>query len=393
MQLMNRFQCGRFVVAALMGLALIGCGGEQIDAPGGPLVPYSHPSDVFSLAMPAEWVVNDASDESVLRVEFSPPDVPDPQVVAYVVSTGKPPEQVAFDETVSDYLQRFYEEPGMPYREAGREVQPDGSLRLAMLVEAPNGTVQFNDFLVVDGPYFVVLRARLSDDPAQLGVLQRVVATFEVNPEAEWGADIEGVVDAGEGVIGFTSLNTWADQGGGFNVVGQVVNTGSAPLEFVRVTARLYDVGNELVREQSDFIAADVVGPGEASPFSIVFVDGLPSGVVRYELHATARHADFVAETFYGPDNFALADQADYDENGLLVISGQVRNEGSRTADLVKVIVTVFDDQQRVVGTDTTLVEAQSLAPGETSTFRVTFGELGGQPDTYISVVQATASP
>jgi hypothetical protein len=392
MQLMTRLWFVRLGAVALIGLVLIGCG-VQADTPGGPLVAYNHPSGVFSLAMPPDWVVNDASDDSALRVEFTPPGTPDPQVIAYVVSTGKPPEQVAFDQTVADYQQRFYGEPGMPYREAGREVQPDGSLRLAMLVEMPSGTAQFNDFLVVDGPYFVVLRARLPDDPEQLAVLQRVVATFQVDPEAVWEA-VGGIVEgAGAGVLGFTGLNTWADQSGGFNIVGQVVNTGNAPLEFVRVTAQLYDGHNRLLREQENFIAADVIGSDQASPFSIVFLDGLPSGTVRYELHATARYTDLAAGTFYGPENFALADQADYDENGLLVISGQVRNEGQRTADLVKVVVTVFDDQQRVVGTDTTLVEAQSLAPGETSTYRVTFVELGGQPDTYISMVQANASP
>ena len=60
---------------------------------------------------------------------------------------------------------------------------------------------------------------------------------------------------------------------------------------------------------------------------------------------------------------------------------------------LVKVIVTVFGPEQEVIGTDTTLVEAQSLAPGETSTFRVQFAELGGMADTYLSTVQASLVP
>ena len=86
-------------------------------------------------------------------------------------------------------------------------------------------------------------------------------------------------------------------------------------------------------------------------------------------------------------------DGADFDATGLLVISGQVTNNGDQRASLVKVIVTVFDPEQRVIGTDTTLVEAQSLAPGETSTFRVQFAELGGMADTYLSTAQASLVP
>ena len=145
--------------------------------------------------------------------------------------------------------------------------------------------------------------------------------------------------------------------------------------------------------EKGDFIAADVVQPGEFSPFKVLFPDGLPADTVRYELHASARYADFAAETFYGATNFNVIDKADFDSNGLLVVSGQVTNNGGQRASLVKVIVTVFDAEQRVVATNTTLVEAQSLTPGETSTFRVQFADLGGSADTYLSIAQASVVP
>ena len=156
---------------------------------------------------------------------------------------------------------------------------------------------------------------------------------------------------------------------------------------------QLYDANNQLVAEQGDFIASDVVEPGKFSPFRVLFLDGLPPNTARYELHATARHADFAAETFYGPSNFAVVASADFDANGLLVISGQVTNNGGQRASLVKVIVTIFDPEQRVIGTDTTLVEAQSLGSGETSTFRVQFAGLGGAADTYLTTAQASLVP
>jgi hypothetical protein len=193
-------------------------------------------------------------------------------------------------------------------------------------------------------------------------------------------------------VVGFASLNAWVDRTGGFQIVGQIVNNGTLPLEFVRVQAQLYNAENRVMVERDDFVSSDLVQPGEFVPFSLVFSDGLPDGAVRYELHAVARYASFTLSTFYGAENFAIVSSAEFDENGLLVISGQVRNEGARPADLVKVIVTVFDSQRRVVGTDTTLVDQQHLAPGESSPFTVTFAELGGVADTFLVTAQAVVA-
>jgi hypothetical protein len=54
----------------------------------------------------------------------------------------------------------------------------------------------------------------------------------------------------------------------------------------------------------------------------------------------------------------------------------------------VKVIATVFDDDQRVVATDTTLVDLPSLANGDVSDYAVTFVELGGSPSTFLVTAQ-----
>jgi hypothetical protein len=215
-----------------------------------------------------------------------------------------------------------------------------------------------------------------------------VVNTLAVNQGAGWTSALPDD-RANRTVVEFASLNAWTDRNNGFEVAGQIVNNAPLALEFVRITAQLYDAQNRLLTEQDDFVSSDLVLPGEYAPFSIVFSDGLPPGTVRYDLHASARYTDFSARTFYGPDNFALTSDANFDESGLLVVSGQVRNEGNLTANLVKVIVTVFDAQQRVIATDTTLVDEQQLAQGDSSTYSVTFVELGGTPNTFLVTAQA----
>lgn len=403
---MSRSRSLRAVLAllAFAWLALSGCVVETptpslVDPTG--FVTFVHPTGVFTLSMPPDWIVNDASDDYALNVEFSPPGVPDPLIGVYVVSadlvavepTGEgedvPDEDAVLESAIAEYQSVFYDRNDLTYKEIARDVQPDGSLRIKFLIDAPQGTTQHNDFVRVSGPYFVALRVRLPQDQAQFRTLTRVIDTFTLNQEAGWRSLIEAADEAGsQDVVGFANLNAWADRNGGFVIVGQVVDNADQALEFVRITARLYDAENRLMAEQDDFVSSDMVLPGEFAPFSIVFSDGLPPGTIRYDLDASARYADFTAQAFYGPGNFALSSQAEFNDSGFLVIGGQVRNEGNLTANLVKVIVTVFDEEQRVIGTDTTLVNVQRLAPGEASAFSVIFVELGGVPNTFLVTAQ-----
>lgn len=379
-------------------LALAGCAADEqtpalVDPTG--FVTYTHPSGVFTLSLPSTWVVSDQSDTYAISTGFSPPDAPQPLASVYIASL------TAFDPALTPgalpelnrladlYTQRFYTLTDATVKPAERTPQPDGSLRLSFIVDAPQGTTQHNDFVQVNGPYVVVLRTLLPGDPAQLRTLARVVNTLSVNATAGWASALdEEAGGAPRNLIDFASLNGWVDRSGGFVIAGQVVNNAPEAVEFVRVNARLFDAEGRVLLERDNFVSSDLVKPGERAPFSIVFSDGLPPGTVRYDLETSGRYADDAAQTFYGPENFALTSQAAFDEDGLLVISGQVRNEGTRAADLVKVIVVIFDEQQRVTGTDTTLVDMQRLAPGETSTYSVSFFELGGSASTFLVTAQ-----
>ncbi|NDJ54215.1 MAG: hypothetical protein GYB68_14180, partial [Chloroflexi bacterium] len=370
------------------------------------LVTYAHPSGTFSLSLPPDWVVNDVSDETRINVEFSPPGSPDPALAVWLLNVDallaiETPTEAEGEPLVPDDLNNLYDTyrllnytaPDLAYQEFDRLQQADGSMRVSFLLESPAGISQHNDFVQINGDYFTALQVRFPSDPNQTRTLSRVVNTLDVNAGAGWlssaagdGQTADGT--SSQGTIGFAAQSAWINRTGGFEIMGQIVNTAETPIEFVRITARLYDEENRILLEQDDFIASDLVLPGEYTPFSIIFNDGLPFGTVRYELNASARYAEFAARNFYGPQNFGLSTQAEFDNNGLLVISGAVRNEGSSTANLVKVIVTVFDEEQRVVATDTSLVDLQLLAPGESSTFSVSFVEVGGAPNNFIVTAQ-----
>jgi hypothetical protein len=396
----------RLVLVITLGL-LAGCSTEE-PAPAlvdpTRFVTYANPTGVFTLSLPPDWIVSDTSSSYALNVEFSPPNSPEPLMGVYVVSAGiglaalptpssqageaTTADQAAIDRLITVYEQTFYLGADSVYRELARESQPDGSVRLKLLVSQSGKNSAHNDFAQIIGPYFVVLRARLPDDVAQLRTVGKVINTLSVNQTATWASSVGAGGGASKDAVGFASLNGWVDRNGGFEIAGQVFNNATNPLEFVQIAAQLYDAQDRVVAEQDDFVSSDLVLPGQYAPFSLVFHEGLPPGAVRYELHASARYADASLHTFYGPENFAAASESRFDENGFLVVSGQVRNQGNLKADLVKVIATIFDDQKRVIATDTALVDAQTLAPGEISPFKVTFVELGGTAATFTVVAQ-----
>ena len=398
----------RRIVILLLTLALLAACSPEEPAPAlvdpTRFVSYVHPTGVFTLSLPPDWIVDDTSTSYALDVEFSSPGSPDPSVGVYVVSAEAglaalpTPEaaagaatvasQPSIDRLILGYEQTFYLGSDSSYRELAREDQTDGSTRLKLLVTKNGQTSARNDFAQVIGPYFVVLRVRLPDDPAVFRTVSRIIDTLSVNQTASWASSVQSAGSASKDAVAFTSLNGWADRNGGFEVAGQVYNNAANPLEFVRIAAQLYDAQDRVVAEQDDFVSSDLVMPGQYAPFSIVFHEGLPPGAVRYELHAVARYADATLHTFYGQENFAIATESKFDGNGFLVLSGQVRNQGNLKANLVKVIATIFDDQKRVVATDTELVDTQQLAPGEVSPFKVTFVELGGTAASYTVVAQ-----
>lgn len=353
---------------------------------------YKHPSGVFTLSVPADWVVNDRSNAEALNVEFSPPGSPQPVVTVYIVSAqtlqgaGVPPS--LDDHTLDAYQHLFYSDGNATYKMLGRDLQADGSLRLKIVTDQPGITTQQNDFLQMTGPYLTALRVRLPDDPAQMRTLSRVVNTLTVDQAATWASLAQEGTPTIRDAISFSGLNTWVDRTGGFVIAGQVLNSSAGPLEFIRIEVRLYDDANRLLGEKDDFISSDLLQPDEYTPFSLSFPDGMPAGLVRYDLLASARYAGDSLSKFYGPGNFDVSSQADFDTNGFLVISGQIRNNGSQTADLVKVIVTVFDEHGAVIATDTVLANLQQLAPGAVSTYSVSFVELGGSASTFTVVAQ-----
>jgi hypothetical protein len=147
-----------------------------------------------------------------------------------------------------------------------------------------------------------------------------------------------------------------------------------------------------VLAEEADILVYEILAPGETAPFRLRFDTGRPSTVVRYELQAAARAANVSNPpytTYLGEDQFVIGqDSAGYTLDGDLVLRGLVQNNSGGLAGNIKLVATVFDEQGRVIGSETSFLPQDSLIPSEAVAFELTLFDLGGSAARYTLVAQ-----
>jgi hypothetical protein len=175
-----------------------------------------------------------------------------------------------------------------------------------------------------------------------------------------------------------------------FFITGEVANNGTEIVTNLPISADL------LTSEglSAGGAVADVMGhgipPGGFAPFSIRFGQGQPSVAADYVLRLGGENWQNRSDQIIrSAESLAWTDESSFDDINRLVISGNVENEGDQPVRNLRVIITVFDGDQRVIGAAWADVTPQLLA-GETVAYTVTVPELGGDPVNYIVNVQGT---
>ncbi len=397
------------VALAVVMLLASACGGSlqnndpvfMVATPVSPdagFVTYRQSSGAFSLRMPPDWIAGELPDPNGVRIQFT--DLEGEQAVTrlsvYVVNTGQPMTPEAFAQAANAY-QPPEDLAAYGWQEFSRTDQRDGSRRITGVRTYPTiGPRSLNIFLQGDGAFFSAIEVDVTDaSPALIDQLSAVVNTYRVNRDAELAVgtvqQAAASVTSYSGVIGFHGYLAWTDDDGVFHLTGEAVNTTPRPLEAVRLSGVLYDSQGRRLAEQSDILSVDVLGPGQGAPFDLRFEGGKPATAVRYELNVAGREADYALQTYYGPENFVIAnDYADYNAQNNLVLRGELANVGPGVAEAVKVVAAIWDGQGHVVGAETIFVSKAQLVPQEAVAFEVPFYQLGGSAMTYTLTVLGT---
>jgi hypothetical protein len=110
----------------------------------------------------------------------------------------------------------------------------------------------------------------------------------------------------------------------------------------------LYDEADRILASQSATIALDVLAPGQRSPFAVVFAQA-PERYATYQATVLSAVPAYVGTM--QRDLEAVDVALEQRSQGLVALSGRIRNTGDVEAADVVVVATLYDPLGRVVGT------------------------------------------
>lgn len=167
--------------------------------------------------------------------------------------------------------------------------------------------------------------------------------------------------------------------------LGEIVNTTDFTLTNVQVHVMLFDAAGGPLTEADAFAAADLIPPGERSPFGILFTTP-PSGWVSPQVTIVRGEAAGVLADSYAP--IAITGLEGQPTGSQFQASGMVQNTSTeQSADSVSVIVTTYDAQGLVTGFRRGKAEiGDTLAPGATAPFALLLTYHGDAPTDFNAI-------
>jgi hypothetical protein len=267
--------------------------------------------------------------------------------------------------------------------------------------QTPIGARQIDTFLQPDKTFLIATEVDVTDaDDTLMTTYRAVINTLRTDSSVVLNAGniqppavANNVASNDSGALVFSGEYAWTNPQGVFIINGQVTNQSGGPLEAVRVTAIVYDGSDNVLAQQADVVAEDVLDNGASAGFSISFRNGKPSQAVRYELQSVARSAEYSVKTHLGDDSFFIGNKtAGYNANGYLTVSGDVANRTQGPAHFIRALITILDDGGHVVGVETVFLSKPDLLPGEVGHFEATFYELGGTANRFVVTISGNTT-
>jgi LysM repeat protein len=163
--------------------------------------------------------------------------------------------------------------------------------------------------------------------------------------------------------------------------LGEIYNLGSDPISEVMIQVSLFDGSGRLLAGETAFPQLDVVSPGQAVSFAILFTDP-PRQFAQYQAVVlagvpmspnTRYYLDLVASDLQGK----AIDAARYQ------VKGALQNIGTSDAENLRLLVTAYDDQDHVVAVRQVDLPVSVLRSAATTSFQVELTLSGSSVSAY----------
>lgn len=169
-------------------------------------------------------------------------------------------------------------------------------------------------------------------------------------------------------------------------VVGEVINSSTAPVYQVRISGTFYNSIGQEVASDDTFAFLPLTAPGQRNPFE-VYVAQAPAGIARVALTVTWRNTP---QEEYRPITVVSQELR---QDGPPRIVGTVRHDGPGALREPEVAVTFYDDDDNVVGVGVAVPAVAPLPAGAPATYSVAAGNRGLVFSRYTVQAQGTLGP
>lgn len=149
------------------------------------------------------------------------------------------------------------------------------------------------------------------------------------------------------------------------HIVGEVLNDSDKPLNQVNVVATIYS-GDSIVHQTNSETLTNVIMPGMKGVFDIVIAENI-DGIDRYILDLDYKITNPKSQVIEITSSELRFTQFDN-----IIIKGTVVNNGDITANMVKVIGTLYDRDGNVVAVSQIIVEPDYIRANDESFFLIT---------------------
>ena len=149
------------------------------------------------------------------------------------------------------------------------------------------------------------------------------------------------------------------------HIVGEILNDSNKPLNQVNILATLYS-GNSIIHQTNSETLTNVIMPGMKGVFDIIIAENI-DGIDRYVLDLDYKITNPKSQVIE-----ITSSELRYAQFDNIIIKGTVANNGDITANMVKVIGTLYDRDGNVVAVSQIIMEPDYIRANDESFFLIT---------------------
>ena len=149
------------------------------------------------------------------------------------------------------------------------------------------------------------------------------------------------------------------------HIVGEILNNSDKPLNQVNIFATLYS-GDSIIHQTNSETLTNVIMPGMKGVFDIIItenIDGVDRYVLDLDYKITSPKSQVIEIT---------SSELSYAQFDHIIIKGTVANNGDITANMVKVIGTLYDRDGNVAAVSQIRMEPDYIRANDESFFLIT---------------------